>query len=128
MENKNVHIAVWSIMLTCSLVLGAVTLILFFNLNKQVDELRVDSKEIELKVAKITELNDEIANDETVTFILKNYNGVIGVFDQSGILTDIIDVDIKACPSRTEPCSKQAYGRAPVKSWHPLLKTIPVNF
>ena len=100
MENKNVHIAVWSIMLTCSLVLGAVTLILFFNLNKQVDELRVDSKEIELKVAKITELNDEIANDETVTFILKNYNGVIGVFDQSGILTDIIDVDIKSLPEQ----------------------------
>lgn len=100
MENKNVHIAVWSIMLTCSLVWGAVTLILFFNLNKQVDELRVDSKEIELKVAKITELNDEIANDETVTFILKNYNGVIGVFDQSGILTDIIDVDIKSLPEQ----------------------------
>ena len=100
MENKNVHIAVWSIMLTCSLVLGAVTLILFFNLNKQVDELRVDSKKIELKVAKITELNDEIANEETVTFILKNYNGVIGVFDQSGILTDIIDVDIKSLPEQ----------------------------
>ena len=100
MENKNVHIAVWSIMLTCSLVLGAVTLILFFNLNKQVDELRVDSKEIELKVAKITELNDEIANEETVTFILKNYNGVIGVFDQSGILTDIIEVDIKSLPEQ----------------------------
>ena len=100
MENKNVHIAVWSIMLTFSLVLGAVTLILFFNLNKQVDELRVDSKEIELKVAKITELNDETASDETVTFILKNYNGVIGVFDQSGILTDIIDVDIKSLPEQ----------------------------
>ena len=100
MESKNVHIAIWSTILAFSLVLGAVTFILFFNLNKQIDDLRADSKEIELKVAKITELNYEITNDEPVTFILKNYNGVIGVFDQSGILTDIIDVDIKSLPEQ----------------------------
>ena len=100
MENKKFHIAVWSIMLTFSLILGAVTLMLFFNLTKQVNELRVDSKEIELKVAKITEPNNENADQDNATFILKNHNGVIGVFDQSGILTDIIDVDIKSLPEQ----------------------------
>ena len=100
MENKKFHIAVWSIMLSISFALGAVTLILFFNLNKQIDELRHDSKEIELKVAKITEINEESSYEENTMFILKNYNGIIGVFDQSGILTDIIDVEIKSLPEQ----------------------------
>ena len=100
MENKKFHIAVWSMMLTFSLVLGVVTLILFFNLTKQMNELRVDSKKIELEVAKITEFNNEVENEDNATFILKNHNGVIGVFDQSGILTDIIDVDIKSLPEQ----------------------------
>lgn len=93
-------LTVWSIMLAITFLMCTVALIFSLRLNTQIDELRSDSQEMELKVAKISELNAETADTDTITFILKNHNGVIGVFDQFGVLTDIIDVDIKSLPEQ----------------------------
>ena len=100
MESKSVHITVWYVMLTVLTVLGTAMFVLFFNLNNKMDELRANSEQLELKVSKLSEINTEDIDNDNTTYILKNHNGVIGVFDISGVLTDIIDVDIKSLPEQ----------------------------
>ena len=100
MENKKIHIIALSAIIIAMFILGSATTVLFIDLNKEMDKLRADSEQLELKVSKISGISIQETDDNSVTFILKNYNGVIGVFDQSGVLTDIIDVDIKSLPEQ----------------------------
>ncbi len=59
------------------------------------------------KISALTEktelLGDTIAGlalteDEEPVFILREHEGVIGVFDSSGVLTDLIDVQVRSLP------------------------------
>ncbi len=100
MENKNPQITIWTIISVTTVILCSVTFILSLSLSKKVNKLQAESEEMELKVAKISEISSEVTENTDVAFVLKNHNGVIGVFDQFGVLTDIINVDIKSLPER----------------------------
>lgn len=66
------------------------------SVNNTVNELVTNTSELSQTVVKLS--SETTAAEEEAMYMLKEYNGVIGVFDMSGVLTDIIDVEIKALP------------------------------
>lgn len=66
------------------------------SVNNTVNELVTNTSELSQTVVKLS--SETTAAEEEAMYMLKEYNGVIGVFDMSGVLTDIIDVEIKSLP------------------------------
>lgn len=75
-------------------VISLASLAVTLTISGKLDALTDDT---ELLDSKLSRLSETEKSAETL-FMLKEYNGVIGVFDDAGVLTDIIDVDIKSLP------------------------------
>ncbi len=93
MENKNgLSVAVLAAAVIAAL-LCAVSLYFTVTLTGRISELAEGAEKLNEAVAglAVTQPAEEI-------FILREYDGIIGVFDASGVLTDIIDVQVNSLP------------------------------
>lgn len=90
--------------------IGAITValsvsifIMIFSVNETLEQLAESSGKLDSRVAALVQIRDE---ENTTTkeeiFMLKEYNGIIGVFNESGDLTDIIEVEIKSLPRQDQ--------------------------
>lgn len=79
--------------------LSVAIFIMTFNVNENMEMLVENSGRLDSQVSSLIQIQDEqetTAQEEI--FMLKEYNGIIGVFNESGTLTDIIEVEIKSLP------------------------------
>lgn len=77
--------------------------IMMFNVNESMEKLVKSSGKLDSQVSSLIQFHDE--QETTVQeeiFMLKEYNGIIGVFNESGTLTDIIEVEIKSLPRQDQ--------------------------
>lgn len=76
-----------------AVMISAISLYFIVTLSSQMTALTEGNEYLSNTLAGLaeTEGKEEI-------FILREYEGVIGVFDNSGVLTDVIDVQIKTLP------------------------------
>ena len=77
--------------------------IMTFNVNENMERLVENSGKLDSQVSSLIQIRDE--QETTVQeeiFMLKEYNGIIGVFNESGALTDIIEVEIKSLPRQDQ--------------------------
>ncbi len=90
-NNKNALIAVMTVAVV-AMVLSVATLAVSLSIQGRLEDVRDNTSELSAR------LSASVATSSDTRFFLKEYNGVIGVFDDTGVLTDIIDVDIKSLP------------------------------
>lgn len=69
------------------------------NVIDTLDELVENSDSLDIKVSSL--FNEDKTSSDSL-YILKEYNGIIGVFNEYGELTDIIDVEIKSLPRQDQ--------------------------
>lgn len=91
-NNKGLNAAVLVAAIAAFLI-SAASLYYTITLSGQVAALTEGTEILNSTVAGLaeTEAKEEI-------FILREYEGVIGVFDNAGVLTDVIDVQVKSLP------------------------------
>lgn len=83
--------------------LSVAIFIMMFNVNESMEKLVKSSGKLDSQVSSLIQIHDEqetTAQEEI--FMLKEYNGIIGVFNESGTLTDIIEVEIKSLPRQDQ--------------------------
>jgi hypothetical protein len=83
--------------------LSVAIFIMMFNVNESMEKLVKSSGKLDSQVSSLIQIQDEqetTAQEEI--FMLKEYNGIIGVFNESGTLTDIIEVEIKSLPRQDQ--------------------------
>lgn len=83
--------------------LSVAIFIMTFNVNENMEMLVENSGRLDSQVSSLIQIQDEqetTAQEEI--FMLKEYNGIIGVFNESGTLTDIIEVEIKSLPRQDQ--------------------------
>lgn len=83
--------------------LSVAIFITMFNVNESMEKLVKSSGKLDSQVSSLIQFHDE--QETTVQeeiFMLKEYNGIIGVFNESGTLTDIIEVEIKSLPRQDQ--------------------------
>ena len=83
--------------------LSVAIFIMMFNVNESMEKLVKSSGKLDSQVSSLIQFHDEqetTAQEEI--FMLKEYNGIIGVFNESGTLTDIIEVEIKSLPRQDQ--------------------------
>ena len=83
--------------------LSVAIFIMMFNVNESMEKLVKSSGKLDSQVSNLIQFHDE--QETTVQeeiFMLKEYNGIIGVFNESGTLTDIIEVEIKSLPRQDQ--------------------------
>ena len=83
--------------------LSVAIFIMTFNVNENMEMLVENSGKLDSQVSSLIQIQDEqetTAQEEI--FMLKEYNGIIGVFNESGTLTDIIEVEIKSLPRQDQ--------------------------
>lgn len=83
--------------------LSVAIFIMMFNVNENMEMLVENSGRLDSQVSSLIHIQDEqetTAQEEI--FMLKEYNGIIGVFNESGTLTDIIEVEIKSLPRQDQ--------------------------
>lgn len=83
--------------------LSVAIFIMMFNVNESMEKLVKSSGKLDSQVSSLIQFHDE--QETTVQeeiFMLKEYNGIIGVFNESGTLTDIIEVEIKSLPRQDQ--------------------------
>lgn len=83
--------------------LSVAIFIMTFNVNESMEKLVKSSGKLDSQVSSLIQFHDE--QETTVQeeiFMLKEYNGIIGVFNESGTLTDIIEVEIKSLPRQDQ--------------------------
>lgn len=90
-NNKNALIAVMTVAVI-AMVLSAATLAVSLSIKGQLEYVK------DKTTALATRISESMATSSDARFLLKEYNGVIGVFDDAGMLTDIINVDINSLP------------------------------
>lgn len=92
-SEKSILIILLSIIIAISIMLS----IIYATLYQQIKELHTTTNELK-KSVNILYTASEKSDFETVSFILKEYDGYIGIFDNAGVLIDVIDVQIKSLP------------------------------
>lgn len=97
-ERKGYFITV-AIATAISIVFSVALFLITLNINDTLDKLVQSSGDLDVKVSAL--IKEESEQSENM-FMLKEYNGIIGVFNESGELTDIIEVDIKSLPRQDQ--------------------------
>ncbi|MBQ9080268.1 MAG: hypothetical protein IJY27_04265 [Clostridia bacterium] len=98
MENqKNYFIAIIMVVVI-AVVFSVASFAVTLGMRSTLDELVSNSEDLGIEVSKLITVDTTTASK--AMFMLKEYNGVIGVFDEAGVLTDIIEVDIKSLPEK----------------------------
>lgn len=93
MENsKNALIAVMTVAVV-AMTLSAATLILAISIRGRLDTVRDNTVALSSQLSLLS-----VDTSSGSGFMIKEYNGVIGIFDGDGALQDILDVDIKSLP------------------------------
>lgn len=93
MENsKNAIIAVMTVAII-AMTISAATLILAIGIQNRIDTVRDNTEALSSQLS-LTSVDTSSGSG----FMIKEYNGVIGIFDGTGALQDILDVDIKSLP------------------------------
>ena len=83
--------------------LSVAIFIMTFNVNENMKMLVVNSGKLDSQVSSLIQIQDEQeTTSQEEIFMLKEYNGIIGVFNESGTLTDIIEVEIKSLPRQDQ--------------------------
>ena len=77
-----------------AVLISAISLYFIVTISVRLDNLTKDAENLSLSVS---ELAAEKETDEQI-FVLREYEGVIGVFDSSGVLVDIINVQVISLP------------------------------
>lgn len=87
-NNKNVLIAIMSVAVV-AMVLSIATLAITISIQGGLNQVRDTTSTLAARMP--TETAD-------TRYLLREYNGVIGVFDDTGVLTELIEVDVKSLP------------------------------
>ena len=98
MNTRKMYFAA-SILFVISILSLATLIFMLSNVNSTLNQLVDRSDDIEIKVSSL------IKEEATLTdnmFLLKEYNGIIGVFDEYGDLTDVIEVNVKSLPRQDQ--------------------------
>lgn len=91
-NNKNALIAVMTAAIV-AMTLSAATLMLAISIQGRVKYVQESAAAI---ASQLSGLAAETTAD--TSFLVQEYNGVIGIFDSTGMLCDIINVDVKGLP------------------------------
>ena len=96
MEHNNKYESVSIILLCFTITLSIILTLVLATLYIRVKELSTIINDIDksIKTLSISAKSDS----ETTVFILREYNGYIGIFDSSGVLIDLINVSTKSLP------------------------------
>lgn len=77
-----------------AVLISGLSLYFLFSITDQVSELRAGADRLSNSVAKLA----ETCPDSEEVFVLREFEGIIGVFDTSGVLIDVIDVQVISLP------------------------------
>ena len=91
-NNKNALIAVMAAAVVV-IVLSVATLAMSMSIRGKLEAVQDNTTSLASQISKMASVTTDGAK-----YLLREYNGVIGVFDETGVLTDIIEVDIKSLP------------------------------
>ncbi|MGI6167138.1 MAG: hypothetical protein ACOYIA_03260 [Eubacteriales bacterium] len=77
-----------------AVLISAISLYFIVSVSVRLDRLAGEAEKLNLTVSELA------AGEETgeQVFVLREYEGVIGVFDSSGVLVDIINVKVMSLP------------------------------
>ena len=98
----NTHKASWitPIITLIGIVIILATLpLMLSNIDNKLDQFIENCNDIDTKLSYLVNRDTETSDN---MFMLKAYNGIIGVFNEHGELTDIIEVDIKSLPRQDQ--------------------------
>jgi hypothetical protein len=77
-----------------AVLISAISLYFIVSVSVQLDRLTENAAKLSLSVSELAAGSE---TDEEI-FVLREYEGVIGVFDSSGVLVDIINVQVISLP------------------------------
>lgn len=92
-SEKSILIILLGIIIAISIILSVISVTLY----QQIKELHTTTNELK-KSVNVLYTSAEKQKSKTVSFILKEYEGCIGIFDNDGVLIDVIDIQIKSLP------------------------------
>ncbi len=91
-SSKKALIAIMTVAIA-AMTISSATLILAISIQGRIETVCYNTAEMSSQLSSRS--NDTWSSSG---FMIKEYNGVIGIFDSAGALQDILDVDIKSLP------------------------------
>ena len=91
-KSNHIVILILSIIVITLIILSSVSIIFYQkinNINRSVSKLEETIKTVSVASDK---------KEENNIFVLREYEGIIGIYDDNGVLIDIINVNIKSLP------------------------------
>lgn len=97
MEHSKKHEIFSAVLLILIITASIILTFICVTLYTQIEDLHSETKKLEKSIQSLSASYEESILEEDI-FILKEYNGYIGVFDESSVLVDVINVQIKSLP------------------------------
>ena len=97
MEHSKKHEIFSAVLLILIITASIILTFICVTLYTQIEDLHSETKKLEKSIKSLSASYEESILEEDI-FILKEYNGYIGVFDESSVLVDVINVQIKSLP------------------------------
>jgi len=97
MEHIKKHESVSIILLSIIIIISIILTVISATLYHQIKDLYTTTNELRKSVKTLYTVSEK-SESETTVFLLKEYDGNIGIFDSAGVLIDVIDVQIKSLP------------------------------
>lgn len=94
-----------------ALTVSALSLFFLFTITSRLDELNEGALRIGVVLSSLTDGD----RDEEQIFILREFEGAIGIYNSAGVLTDVIDVSVRGLPEADREMLKvgiYAYSRS----------------
>ncbi len=103
MQNQKGFYITLAMFAVITMALSVSIFVMMFNINDTVEQLVESSGKLDSQVSSLIQIKDEaVETQQEETFMLKEYNGIIGVFNESGTLMDILEVEIKSLPRQDQ--------------------------
>ena len=97
MEHSKKHEILSAVLLIITITASMILTFICVTLYTKINDLHSETKKLEKSIQSLSASSEESVLEEDI-FILKEYNGYIGVFDKSSVLMDVINVQIKSLP------------------------------
>lgn len=101
MNNKKIFNIVTASAIAIAIALAIVSFSLSLSLNKTVDKLEANRDCSSIHTTHISNGIDNISCSDSI-YMLKEYNGIVGIFNEAGILVDTLDINVKSLPRQDQ--------------------------
>jgi len=96
MERSKIYKIISITLLSITISISIISTLISVTLYHHVKDLNSTTTELKQSIKTLSISSEKSCSD--TTFILREYDGTIGIFDSAGVLIDVIDVQIKSLP------------------------------